>query len=782
MRQVAVSVLLFTLVTLVGPSVLGQEPPTPGAPPAAETTPEAPQPIPAPEIVSQSEQVNARIRGLRERLAADTTIGEIDRAYQGVARRIDELTQSWERRKTKPRTLQEVNDSLGSWATVESQLLNWRAALTTRVQQLESSLNELKAVGSRWGLTLATAADQELPEASIERIRATLASIGAAEVQLQENRDLLLAKQEALSTEVEALTEVTAELTKAADDLRRNILAADRPPLWRTGVGDDHVQSFSDQVAATFGARHSQLKDFVRDREGSFALLGIVFVLLLVGLYALRRRSRSWTEEDGLETSSRTVLERPISGAILVTALLTPILYTQSPQIFRNLVGLIVLIPGLRMIIAIVPPGMHRVIYALIPFYILDRVVEAITDFSPTLRVVMILDAALACAAATWALASLATSGVIRGLYLLALLMVIARVLDVLIWATLKTPTAQKLPSARKHAEAIFRRSQRIVRIGLGLLWIDRTLRFFALQEPTVAAIKGILSASIEIGAFSFSLGGVLAFVGTIWLSFAISRFIRFELDEDVMPRMALPRGVPQTVSRLVHYAILLVGFLIAVTAAGIGFDRLVLLTGALGVGIGFGLQSVVNNFVSGLILLFERPIKVGDVVEVGTLMGTVRRIGMRASSIRTWSGAEVIVPNGNLVSSEVINWTLSDRTRRVELAVGVAYGNEPQAVIDVLLEAARKRDDILDYPAPSALFVGFGDSSLDFELRGWTDRFDDFLRVKSALAVDVCGALAEAGIQIPFPQRDLHLKSVDVRAGEALTMKCADEPPAEAK
>jgi small-conductance mechanosensitive channel len=435
---------------------------------------------------------------------------------------------------------------------------------------------------------------------------------------------------------------------------------------------------------------------------------------------------------------------------------------------------------------------------------------------------VMILDAALACGAAIWAwrviraheriagsrgmravarvvesaaialgiavaanvlghvrLASLLTSGVIRAVYLLALIIVIARVLDVLIWATLKTATCQKLPSVRKHTELIYKRSQRIVRLGLAVLWVDRTLRFFALQQPVLAAIKAVLAASVELGAFSFSLGGVLAFVGTIWLSFALSRLIRFTLDEDVLPPLALPRGVPQTISRLLHYAILLVGFLVAVSAAGIGLDRLVLLTGALGVGIGFGLQSVVNNFVSGLILLFERPIKVGDIVEVGSLMGTVRRIGMRASSIRTWSGAEVIVPNGNLISSEVINWTLSDRTRRIDLAVGVAYGNEPQQVIDLLLKVARERDDILDYPAPSALFVGFGDSSLDFELRGWTDRFDNFLRVKSALAVDVCGALAAAGIQIPFPQRDLHLKSVDVRAGKALTARRAEEPSA---
>jgi small-conductance mechanosensitive channel len=189
-----------------------------------------------------------------------------------------------------------------------------------------------------------------------------------------------------------------------------------------------------------------------------------------------------------------------------------------------------------------------------------------------------------------------------------------------------------------------------------------------------------------------------------------------------------------------------------------VDLTRVTVLLGAFGVGIGFGLQSVVNNFVSGLILLFERPVHVGDTVEVGNLQGRVQRIGIRSSIVRTLQGAEMIVPNSQLVSEQVTNWTLSDALRRIDLPVGVSYGTEPQKVIEVMEAAAAAHPDVLKSPPPQALFVGFGESSIDFELRAWTDRFADWPNVRSELAVAVHDAVQEAGMSFPFPQRVVHL------------------------
>jgi len=232
-------------------------------------------------------------------------------------------------------------------------------------------------------------------------------------------------------------------------------------------------------------------------------------------------------------------------------------------------------------------------------------------------------------------------------------------------------------------------------------------------------------------------------------------------LREDVFSRVQTGRGVPYAVSGLVRYTLILLGLMTGLAAAGLELTKLTVIVGGLGVGIGFGLQNVVNNFVSGLILLFERPIQVGDTIALPDAWGAVIRIGIRASVIRTFDGAEVIVPNGMLVSEKVTNWTLSDKHRRVEVDVGVQYGTPAQRVIDLLVEVARQNPNVIDAPEPRAFFIGFGDSSLDFKLRAWVEGFDDGYSTRSDLSVAIQQALADADISVPFPQRDLHLVSL---------------------
>jgi small-conductance mechanosensitive channel len=212
-------------------------------------------------------------------------------------------------------------------------------------------------------------------------------------------------------------------------------------------------------------------------------------------------------------------------------------------------------------------------------------------------------------------------------------------------------------------------------------------------------------------------------------------------------------------ISALLNYAILFFGFLLAVGALGVDLNKVTLLAGAFGVGLGLGLGGVVNNFVSGLIVLFERPISVGDAIQMGDLVGEVRRIGIRSTTVRTPEGAEVIVPYASLVAEKVTNWTHSDRLRRMDVPVGVAYGTAPEKVLELLLAAARAHPGVLAEPAPVALFLGFRDSALNFELRAWTGHFSQWVAIRSELGVAVYAALRDAGIEIPFPQREVRLR-----------------------
>jgi potassium-dependent mechanosensitive channel len=229
-------------------------------------------------------------------------------------------------------------------------------------------------------------------------------------------------------------------------------------------------------------------------------------------------------------------------------------------------------------------------------------------------------------------------------------------------------------------------------------------------------------------------------------------------LEEDVFPHVHLQPGVPYALSTFVRYAVVIVGFVIALLVLGVNLDRVTVLGGALGVGVGFGLQNIVNNFVSGLIVLFERPVRVGDSVQIREIQGEIRRIGIRSSTVVAWEGAEVIVPNSMLVAEQVTNWTPTIYHRRLDVPVGVAYGAGPDEVVKLLTDVAGAHPDVIAQPAPQALFLGFGDSALKFELRAWTNRLDRFGLIKSELGIAVFRALRGAGIPIPFPQHEVRL------------------------
>jgi small-conductance mechanosensitive channel len=354
--------------------------------------------------------------------------------------------------------------------------------------------------------------------------------------------------------------------------------------------------------------------------------------------------------------------------------------------------------------------------------------------------------------------ARFAVSGVLLGYALAIQLFLGIRILTGMVDFSFRIRPMRLLQMVSNHREAFERCSRRAL-IGLAMIgWTARMLDYLGIQQPAMSFGQAVFSLKLERGAFSLSLGDVIAFALTLWLTYLLSVFIRFALREDVYPRRKMPQGVAYAISRLIHYLIITLGVVIALGLLGMDLTKVTVLISAFGVGIGFGLQTMVNNFVSGLILLFERPINVGDTIELKNILGQVRRIGLRSSIVRTWQGSDIIVPNSHLVAEEVTNWTFSDRTRRIDMPVGVNYDAKPQKVIEIIESAARAHPGVLTTPPPQALLVGFGDSGINFELRAWTDRFFDWVQVRSELAVAVYDIIRAAGFSFPFPQREVRL------------------------
>jgi potassium efflux system protein len=325
-----------------------------------------------------------------------------------------------------------------------------------------------------------------------------------------------------------------------------------------------------------------------------------------------------------------------------------------------------------------------------------------------------------------------------------------------------------EIRAAEIDAEAIDAQTRQLLNllmtivIGVGL-WLIWSGAFKAMDFGTDLALWSYTdTVDGKAVTHAISLSGLLLAIAVGVVTYIGTRNIGGLLDIVLLQRLRLQADANYAIKTVARYAVAGAGIVLATNLVGISWSSVQWLIAALGVGLGFGLQEIVANFVSGLIILGERPIRIGDVVTVGETSGTVMRIRARATVITDWDNKEVMIPNKAFITERVINWTLSDATTRLLLKIGVAYGTDPTRAQQVMADTVHANPNVLADPAPSVYFMGFGESSLDFEIRAYVDATNKRLVTMHELNTAIAGALAEAGIEIPFPQRDLHIRSAE--------------------
>jgi potassium efflux system protein len=343
-------------------------------------------------------------------------------------------------------------------------------------------------------------------------------------------------------------------------------------------------------------------------------------------------------------------------------------------------------------------------------------------------------------------------------------------------WVLYSSPL-KNIPLWRAAADLVASKAALLLDVVISVFIGAIILFSWGAYVTPIAAIQGVLSLGITVGTKRVTLGLVITAGALLYGALLVSWILQATLEEGPFSQRQLQAGVRISISRLIHYGFVFAGFFLALITLGFEFREFAIIAGALGVGIGFGLQAVVNNFVCGLILLFERPIKVGDSIQLGEQWGEIKRIGLRSTIVRTFDNSEIVVPNSDLVSNQVTNWTLSDRKSRITLPVGVAYGSDVTLVMRTLLESVKDNRLVLKIPDPQVVFSGFGQSSLDFRLMVWIADVDDRLRAQTEILQEIDRRFRELGIEIPFPQQDLHLRTVADSASRVLMGSAPSSP-----
>lgn len=791
--------------------------------PAAETPKPAPaapdpnQPIPLPEIADRAEEVDALLLEFGEQLApspeqvaADASIQEQGEEIAQRARELEALLAS------SPSPL-ELQGEERYWRTLREQYTSLRKPLTARAAKLQDQIRVLDGKKTQWQATLDQVRTTQGIEAVTDRVKRTLQEIGRTQRQIQTELSRVLNLQTLVSQQDVKISGALGRLSEIRTHLRNRVFERDGPPLWNTkalGSAEDSLVSIAYRSA---DRGLTATKEFLRNRWLRLVIIVALYLVALLLSFRFKRDLKTDRFAD-VPADAERILGRPYILALLVALLgtagqtvaapsgmlfflyllyavimvrLMPLLTDRRLSLLLYALAVFGLLEGMYLLIQ-VSPLLHRelfvatVLAGLLTFAWLTRpsVVRSwkasgrkqrTTVAACRMGLVLLAVSLLANVLGFVSLSQIIGLATLLGAFAAVLLYGAVRVLKIMLSLTLQS-WAPSLGSRRKELE----RWCGLVLSTAGVaLWLDTMLYLFAVHGDVAKAILAVLKYPIGLAKVEIIVGDVVNALLVLLAGYVAANVITFVLREFFLAKIDLPRVLPLAISTILYYVLLVgVGY-IAVVELGVELNKLTLITGALGIGVGFGLQTTVSNFVSGLILLFERPIRVGDVVEVAGITGMVRRIGIRSSTIHTAEDAEVIVPNNELISNKVTNWTLSSSRRRVTIPVGVGCNSDLATVLKLLTSVAQTTPGVMSHPEPVAFFLGFGESTLNFELRFWATQ-DMWLQLKSDVGVRVVKALGDAGIETPFPQRDLHLRSIDENARRALEFASPKSSPPE--
>jgi potassium efflux system protein len=773
--------------------------------------------IPLPQIADRAEGLDRMLQDISRQLAPMSELLETDRANKAQAEEIRQRLLDVNILLDSLPNSVELRDEDAYWRSLSKQYAGQRKLLTDRAAKLQSQILLLDDQQASWEATWDQIREVQGIDAVVERVRQELDQISATRSQAQEQLNLVLTIQNQVSQQDQQISDVLVRLRDTQERLRGRLLVRDGYPLWEVGELRQLEQPRPSLLHSPANLELQTVGEYLRRKKLLLWVVLALYILVVVAVLKLRSYVSSGNSPE-VPSGAAEILARPFSVALLLSLLgLLGEIYS-APISIAFIAFSLFLIPVMRLLPLLIEPGMRPFLYALVAFYAVESVRVSIPLPSVILQrelsVLVVLAALIIFAmlarrsrlrqlqptgknlrmrviGVRVGLTLLATSLVanifgflslsqvllvsaVLGSFLAAVLYCAVRVLSITLSILVRSRTVRSIFETR--VDTTERWCARLLIVGASLSWLKFILILLTVYGGVIEAVSRLLQYPIGVDRVHFTLGGALIVLLIVLFGFAFASGVKYLL-QNVLSRLPLQRGVPYAISKVSYYVLLTLILFAALIEAGVDLSKFTVITGALGVGLGFGLQNVVSNFVSGLILLFERPIRVGDTVDVNGLVGTVKRIGARSSTVQTYQGSEVIVPNSNLISNQVINWTLSTPWRRVEVPVGVAYGTNPEQVIDLLVEVAGSNPGVMRDPKPSAFFVGFGDSALNFELRFWAARQESWFQLKSDVTTNVAKALQEAGIEIPFPQRDLHVRSIDASIKSTNPIK---HPPGE--
>ena len=789
-----------------------------------------PEAIPVINIIEEIGGANDDIKGIELKIELEQSISRIDSLLPVYTQTVEERKVHAINFLSRSPNLQRVDNLIKTWKRYRDFFENFQTTINLLAERNALLLETIPYSEKTWELTYQNAEQKEVPTELLINIKSVWDRYKEIETIVIGKNNKYLNLQSQVSGQIDIIDEVIEDLTSLRYSEVYQIFHWRDQPLWKTSF-----KNFTNSVEEKEGEESvtqniNAIRSYISVKEHTMYLFAIVIALIFIGIRVTKKsllQQQSAKVDAKLQQAGDIIIKDTFWVIAFLTVLSAIFMFINTPKLWSDGILFLLLIGSVILVKPSMPERFRNVPYFVIAIFILN-VAKTYFWLSPSQNRIYVLIQIFVFAGILTYLTypykitsklNLSRFGslLIRSTPAFYIILVIALISNVLGYTNL-TEVCIKIIGPGSELTLIFyailiiaygialgfinmhyRRKVdfsainrtvlelkviRAIRFAVLICWLFYFLNMIGLYQPLATTFDGILSVPYKVGSVTFTLGMILGFIGILAASFLITGLISFLLDgqEVKLNFITLPKGVPAAISLVIRYFILALGFVLALSALGIDLSKFNLLAGALGLGIGFGLQNVVSNFISGIILVFERPILTGDVVEVNNLLGIVSKIGVRSSRISTYDGAEVVVPNNKLISDNLINWTLTNNIRRNEIWIGVSYGSDPNQVLEVLLEVVSENKMVLKNPAPMALFEKFGESALSFRLLFWV-YFQNSLKSKSDVSIAIFNRFDELGIEIPFPQRVVHFSKNDQRPDDLSNdLISGDLPPKNSK
>ncbi len=755
--------------------------------------------ISVPQIPDHNRESRNRILELNQILLEEGSSADMMNKIKEISTEYDQVSANFDSLNIKDLNLESLDKWDRKWKGLNKRLDEVYKPITDKDEMYHKLYDEVDKSYHIWLETLISIKGSNVPDDLKTRIVQTKNDLRELRKQLKETQSYFLTIRTECNMLSNNIYSKKSKIRTSREDILKNLLVPERSVLWKAiaeyrkdTVKASQQNDYQDVVDTT--------KDYLKKNTSALFFIGIAFVMFLFAFFYLKRAIRKSTYYAiAIENkATRLIVNRPILTSFIITWIVIAS-FTNWPEMLKAF-WIIIMLPMLLIVIfELFGKQSFLRVFIFLGYYLFRAIQFLIISNNPITRLVYLFIALFSAYLVLQIMKRVkfpnltsALKGLVRFVLLLLLIVLIASFLfniagnvilanimligsinavlggilylagyitvEALVKLLFNLPQLKYSNLVKNHYNSLFKQIKSILILVFLLTWLNNSLKSFGVREEVYDWFMNVLLFTFEVGSTSFSLSAIVAFILTIYFTIWLSKMIRLFLNEEIFERRNTPKGASGTITLVVRFSVFSLGFLMAMAFAGIELEKITIIIGALGVGIGFGLQNIFNNLISGLILAFERPIKIDDIIQVGELTGVVKDIGFRASTVRTYDGSEVIVPNGDIISNQMINWTLSDRKRRLKIDLSVAMDTKPEDVLEVLSEIAHENPDIVQDPAPRPRFLGYGEGTLDFQLLFWIADFDNSFGLGTETMLKLHNKIKERGIVIPYPQRNIKL------------------------